>query len=133
LHLINDVERIGDYAENLRDLAERKIEEKLSFSQMAINEIRQIQGEVEQMAEEAISALEINDIVEAKKVIERKARVNLLRDKLNQNHVKRLKNEACKVLSGIVFLEMVSNFEKDRGPFDQHRAGSDFSAPVGAY
>jgi len=112
LHLINDVERIGDHAENLRDLAERKIEEKLPFSEMAINEIRQIQGEVDQMAEEAISALKTNEVKEAQKVIKREAQVNLLRDELNQNHVKRLENGTCQVLSGIVFLEMVSNFEK---------------------
>lgn len=112
LHLINDVERIGDHAENLRDLAERKIEEKLPFSQMAISEIRQIQGEIDRMAEEAISALKTNEVGEAQKVIEREARVNLLRDELNRNHVKRLENGTCKVLSGIVFLEMVSNFEK---------------------
>lgn len=112
LHIINDVERIGDHAENLRDLAERKIDEKLPFSKMAISEIRQVQGEIDQMVEEAISALKTNEVKEAQKVIERETRVNLLRDKLNQNHVKRLEDGTCKVLSGIVFLEMVSNFEK---------------------
>lgn len=112
LHIINDVERIGDHAENLRDLAERKIDEKLPFSKMAISEIRQIQGEIDQMVEEAISALKTNEVKEAQKVIERETQVNLLRDKLNQNHVKRLEDGTCKVLSGIVFLEMVSNFEK---------------------
>ncbi|MFQ5868186.1 MAG: Na/Pi cotransporter family protein [bacterium] len=112
LHVINDVERMGDHAENLMDLAERKIEEKLPFSNMAISEIYQIQGEIDQMVEEAISALKTNEVREAEKVIEREARVNLLRDELNENHVKRLENGTCKVLSGIVFLEMVSNFEK---------------------
>jgi len=112
LHIINDVERIGDHAENLRDLAERKIDEKLPFSKMAISEIRQIQGEIDQMVEEAISALKTNEVKEAQKVIERESQVNLLRDKLNQNHVKRLEDGTCKVLSGIVFLEMVSNLEK---------------------
>jgi len=112
LHIINDVERIGDHAENLRDLAERKIDEKLPFSKMAISEIRQIQGEIDEMVEEAISALKTNEVKEAQKVIKRESRVNLLRDKLNQNHVKRLEDGTCKVLSGIVFLEMVSNLEK---------------------
>jgi phosphate:Na+ symporter len=112
LHIINDVERIGDHAENLRDLAERKIEEKLPFSQMAISEIHQIQGEIDQMVEEAISALKTNEVKEAQKVIEREGRVNFLRDELNRNHVQRLEEGTCKVLSGVVFLEMVSNFEK---------------------
>ena len=112
LHIINDVERMGDHAENLQDLAERKLDEKLPFSKMAISEIRQIQEEIDQMVEEAISALKTNEVKEAQKVIERESRVNLLRDELNQNHVKRLEDGTCKVLSGIVFLEMVSNFEK---------------------
>jgi len=112
LHIINDVERIGDHAENLRDLAERKIDEKLPFSKMANSEIRQLQGEIDEMVKEAISALKTNEVKEAQKVIERESRVNLLRNKLNQNHVKRLEDGTCKVLSGIVFLEMVSNLEK---------------------
>jgi len=112
LHMINDVERIGDHAENLKDLAERKIEEKLPFSNMAISEIHQMQAEIDQMVEEAISALKTNEVKEAQKVIEREAQINLLRDELNRNHVKRLENGTCQVLSGIVFLEMVSNFEK---------------------
>ncbi|MFB0526845.1 MAG: Na/Pi cotransporter family protein [bacterium] len=112
LHIINDIERMGDHAENLRDLAGRKIDEKLPFSNMAISEIRQIQGEIDQMVEEAISALKTNEVKEAQKVIERESQVNLLRDELNQNHVKRLEEGTCKVLSGIVFLEMISNFEK---------------------
>ncbi len=112
LHVINDVERMGDHAENLRDLAERKIDEKLPFSKMAISELRRIQGEIGQMVEEAICALKTNEVKEAQKVIERESRINLLRDELNQNHVKRLEDGTCKVLSGIVFLEMVSNFEK---------------------
>jgi len=112
LHVINDIERIGDHAENLRDLAERKIEEKLPFSQIAISEIQQIYREIDQMVEEAVSALKTNEVKEAQRVIEREARINHLRDELNQNHVKRLENGTCQVLSGIVFLEMVSNFEK---------------------
>jgi len=112
LHIINDIERIGDHGENLRDLAERKIEEKLPFSDMAIGEIRQMQGQIGQMVEEAISALKTNEVKEAQKIIEREMQINLLRDELNRNHVKRLENGTCKVLSGIVFLEMVSNFEK---------------------
>jgi len=112
LHIINDVERMGDHGENLRDLAERKIDEKLPFSQMAISEIGLIHREIGQMVEEAISALKTNDVKEAQRVIERESRVNQLRDELNQNHVKRLENGTCKVLSGVVFLEMVSNFEK---------------------
>jgi len=112
LHIINDVERIGDHAENLRDLTERKIEENLPFSEMAIGEIGQMQKEIDRMAEEAISALKTNDVREAQKVIERELQVNSLRDELNRNHVKRLENGTCKVLSGIVFLEMISNFEK---------------------
>ncbi len=112
LHIINDVERIGDHAENLVELAERKLEEKLPFSTEAVKELHTIQDELDKMAEAALIALEKNDLKKAEEVLEQEEIVNRLRDRLKENHIKRLEQGDCQVLSGIVFLETISNFEK---------------------
>ncbi len=112
IHVINDVERIGDHAENLRSLAERKIENKMPFSQMAIEELNHMYEKINWMIHSSMNALETNKIEEAKRVLEQESYINTLRDRLKDNHVKRLEQRQCHVLSGVVFLDMVSNFEK---------------------
>jgi len=112
IHAINDVERIGDHAENLRDLVQQKIDSRLSFSDTAIEELRKIHTEINQMINCTINALQTNNINEAKLVLEQECQINTLRDRLKDNHVRRLEQGQCQVLSGVVFLDMVSNFEK---------------------
>jgi len=112
IHAINDVERIGDHAENLRDLAEQKIDSKLTFSSMATEELRKMYDDINRMISCAINALEIKNINEAKLVLEQECEINTLRDRLKENHVKRLEEGQCNVLSGVIFLDTISNLEK---------------------
>lgn len=112
IHIINDVERIGDHAENLKELAQQKIDNKTPFSHMAIEELKKMYAQINQMINSSLSALISNNINEAKVVLEQEVSINTLRDSFKKNHVKRLEQGQCKVLSGIVFLDMISNFEK---------------------
>jgi len=66
LHTINDLERVGDHAVNIAEIAERKIEQKLSFSDSANHEADQLRQEAEQMCDYIIKALEDNNIEAAK-------------------------------------------------------------------
>jgi len=112
IHVINDVERIGDHAENLRELAQQKIDNKMLFSNMATEELRKMYEEINRMVSSSISALNSNSINEAKLVLGQEISINTLRDRFKESHVRRLEQGQCKVLSGVVFLDMISNFEK---------------------
>lgn len=112
LHSVNDIERIGDHSENLVELAERKITEKLSFSEDAITELHQMHEQIDRMLQDAIKALETNDSENARPILHREEHINKLTMELRQNHIQRLNEGVCKVLSGIVFLDLISNFEK---------------------
>ncbi len=112
IHAINDVERIGDHAENLRDLAEQKIENKLLFSPLATEEIQRMYDEISRMIDCSVKALQNNDADEAKVVMEEECQINTMRDRLKNNHTKRLEEGKCNVLSGVVFLDVISNLEK---------------------
>ncbi|MFH2144894.1 MAG: Na/Pi cotransporter family protein [Candidatus Omnitrophota bacterium] len=112
LHSINDIERIGDHSENLLELAERSIMSNLPFTKEAIQELQEMFSLVDRMTEGIIKALDTNDVNEAKVVLELENQVNRLTQQLRENHIDRLSGGKCKVLSGIVFLDMVSNYEK---------------------
>lgn len=112
LHTVNDLERIGDHSENLVELSERKIDERLPFSDSAIRELHQVSEEINGMISDAIKALTTNSPDDAKLVIDREDVINNLTLKLRNNHIQRLNEGKCNVLSGIIFLDMISNFEK---------------------
>lgn len=81
IHAINDIERIGDHAENLRDLVEQKIENHLGFSSMATEELNKMYNDINAMINDSINAMKSNNIDEAKLVLEQEQRINALRDK----------------------------------------------------
>ncbi len=112
LHSVNDIERVGDISENLVELGERAIEKKLPFSDKAIKELGEMYSEVTAMLEDTINALELNDVAIARKVWGREKRINELTETFGNNHTSRLRNRACNIVSGIVFLDLLSNFEK---------------------
>ncbi|MFH0826868.1 MAG: Na/Pi cotransporter family protein [Candidatus Omnitrophota bacterium] len=112
IHAINDVERIGDHAENLRDLAQQKIDDRMPFSSSAIEELQKMFDDTDKMITCSVKALELNSVNEAKLVLEQECQINTLRDRFKDNHVKRLEEGKCHVLSGVVFLDTISNLEK---------------------
>lgn len=112
LHTVNDIERIGDHAENLVELAERKIDEKLVFSDHAIKELKQMHQKVNKMLDTTVTALKSESIEEAKKILKIEREINKMTLEFRDSHIRRLNRGKCKVLSGIVFLDIIMNFEK---------------------
>jgi len=112
LHSVNDLERIGDHAENLVELAERKIEEKLSFSEEAISHLRRMLNETNQMLTQVVLAMEKDSEEEARLALKHDEILDELQMQLRESHIQRLQQGECQVLSGIVFLDCVNNLEK---------------------
>ncbi|MFC1708985.1 Na/Pi cotransporter family protein [Candidatus Omnitrophota bacterium] len=112
LHTVNDIERIGDHAENLVELAERRLNDNMSLSPHAMEELKTMFSQIIEMFDNSIRALETNNKEQAKLVMQTEKQINQMTLALRQNHIKRLNDGECEVLSGIVFLDTVSNFEK---------------------
>jgi phosphate:Na+ symporter len=112
LHSVNDIERIGDHAENLQELAQRALEEKLPFSQYAIGELHLVYNEVNAMVDDVRSALQDGGREFAKAALARERTLNRLQIELRQHHIQRLNEGTCFILSGIIFLDFINNLEK---------------------
>jgi phosphate:Na+ symporter len=112
LHTINDLERIGDHAVNIVEIAERKIEQKLSFSESAVVEAGQLKAEAEQMCDYIIKGLEDNDIEAAKSALVNEDNLNRMQIDFRRSHVQRMSEGICSPEAGLIFIDLVDNVEK---------------------
>jgi len=112
LHTINDLERIGDHAVNIVEIAERKIEQKLSFSEVAHDEVAQLKKEAEQMCDYIIAALETHDMEAAKSALVNENNLNRMQLEFRRSHVQRMTEGLCSPEAGLIFCDLVDNVEK---------------------
>jgi phosphate:Na+ symporter len=112
LHTVNDLERIGDHAVNIAEIAERKIEQKISFSDFALVEAEQLKSEVNEMSDYIIAALENNDIAAAKSALVNEEHLNRMQIDFRRSHVQRMTEGACSPEAGLIFIDLVDNMEK---------------------
>jgi len=112
LHLINDIERIGDHAENIAHLAERKIDEGLTFSKAAVDEINEMHDIVRGMINDALRALPLLDKSVAQAIARKEVELNKSFISFRENHIKRMGHKQCSALSGVIFVDLIANFEK---------------------
>jgi phosphate:Na+ symporter len=112
VHSVNDVERIGDHAENIIELSTRKQDQGLEISEQASAELRQIADHTLAMFAEIIDTLKEQDDRTAAHVLEGEKQLNAMQIRLKENHVLRLQNRECHILSGLLFVSFVDNLEK---------------------
>ena len=112
VHSVNDVERIGDHAENIIELAVRKQDQKLELSDKALKELSNIGDHTLSMFDEVLQTLRQQDDDAARRVLGREELLNTMQVQLKENHVLRLQNQECQILSGLLFVSFVDNLEK---------------------
>ncbi|MBE5747343.1 MAG: Na/Pi cotransporter family protein [Clostridiales bacterium] len=111
-HVLNDLERIGDHAENFGEIASEMQEKGLAFSSVAVEELKTMQEKVLRMF--AI-ATEVFDGRNAEKLTELTAlenEVDALKRELTANHYKRLADGECKIEHSPYFSSTVAGLER---------------------
>jgi phosphate:Na+ symporter len=112
LHAVNDLERIGDHAVNIVEIAQRKIEQKLSFTSLALAEAEQLRKEASQMFGYIITALENNDTAAARLALVNEDSLNKMQVVFRRSHVQRMTDGTCSAEAGLIFIDLVDNVEK---------------------
>lgn len=111
-HIINDIERIGDHAENIADLAVQRINKDLEYSSDAIDELKEMYEYTRNSLQIAIESYENRDVAKASLIGEVEERINTLEKDYRDKHIKRLNDEKCSAYAGAIFLDLISNFER---------------------
>lgn len=111
-HTTNDIERIGDHAENLAELAQFSIDNNLFFSDLAIDELKDMRSRVDAILSDVIISFENEDIDLAKTIFTQEEEIDRLEESLRERHIDRLNKQLCHPSAGVIFLDMVSNLER---------------------
>ena len=112
LNTISDIERIGDHAENIAELAEEMTNEGISFSEIAMGELHEMSAAMMGAYDNAIKAMEQDDVSHAVKTAFLEQQVNKMEKDLRQGHINRLSNAECSVSAGVRFLDLLGNLER---------------------
>ncbi|MBD5487667.1 MAG: Na/Pi cotransporter family protein [Lachnospiraceae bacterium] len=111
-HVVNDIERIGDHAENIAEAAERRIKTGVGFSKEAQKELGEMMNMVNTILRFSIEMFvkstedHMEDILHLEEAIDEKER------ELQQKHIERLSNNECTPEAGALFSDIVSGLER---------------------
>ena len=111
-HVINDIERIGDHAENIIELVEEKVEKGVKISKKAKVELAQIYDYTITALDTAIESYRTNDIEKALSVSQLELEINSLHKRYRDTHIRRLNAGKCSPIASIMFLDLLSNLER---------------------
>ncbi len=112
LHMVNELERMGDHCESLLRYTRRKYDGGLEFTEQAMKEIDEIAAKVREFLVLLRDNLMADrpDVLPRARVLE--DRIDELRRDLKKGHIQRLNQGLCDVPSGLIFIDMLTSFEK---------------------
>lgn len=111
-HAVHDIERMGDHCEALLKLVSRRYDKKLEFSDLANKEIQEIGDRTREFLEllrKSMAGPDVNLMVHARHI---EQTINEMRWRMRKGHVKRLNEGSCVLNAGLVFIDMLTSFEK---------------------
>ncbi|MEG0856916.1 MAG: Na/Pi cotransporter family protein [Terrisporobacter sp.] len=109
---VNDIERIGDHAENIAELAQDGIESNIEFSDNARTELNDMYNKVISTYTYALESMKTSDVDLACKVIRMEEQVDAMEKSCRLSHMRRLNNNSCSIDNGIIYLEIITNLER---------------------
>lgn len=112
LHSINDIEKVGDHAENLADLTDRVLDAKVVFSDEGADQLRRMYGLIEEMFSMTAESISNIDQKAAQEVLVIENKVNRLDRIAREGNLRRMNTGVTNPTTGILFLDYIANLEK---------------------
>ena len=111
-HTINDIERIGDHAENIVELAINKINNNIQLSDEALKEVEEISKATLESVDIAIRCFKKRESNDEIIVNEIEDRIDILEKSFRNNNIMRLNSRQCYANAGVMFFDLLSNLER---------------------
>lgn len=111
-HVVNDIERIGDHAENIADAAVRMKQENIMFSKKATKEIHDMFEKDMHILVCALEMFENEDRSHMQEIHAIEEEVDQMEIDLQNSHIRRMAKGKCSPESGLIFTDLVSGLER---------------------
>lgn len=111
-HVVNDIERIGDHAENLADSTKTCIEENIEMSEKAKAQLAEMLEMVVRIFEYSLDMFSNKNQAHMQEILDLEEQIDDREKKLQRAHVKRLTKNKCTPEAGMVFTDTVSGLER---------------------
>ena len=111
-HVVNDIERIGDHAENVADAAIQRKEEGVSISKEAQKELGDMLEMVNKIIRYAVEMFAKSDESHMQEIVTLEDQVDEKERELQKKHVERLTKGECSPEAGMIFSDIVSGLER---------------------
>ena len=111
-HVVNDIERIGDHAENVADSAVQMTNDNVTFSKQGEVDLSEMLDMVLKILDESIEMFAKNDLQHLQEIIDIENSIDQEERDLQQKHVERLTRNECTPEAGMIFSDLVSGLER---------------------
>lgn len=112
LKVIGDLERISDHSVNILESAEELKEKKMQFTEEAKKELEVLCGAVSEIMTLSCTAFVQNDLDLSRNIEPLEQVIDDLKEEMRNAHVLRLKDGACSIETGFVWLDLLTNLER---------------------
>lgn len=112
LQVVGDLERVGDHAENLVELADFCNENHIGISKEAVDGLKEMVAHVQKAYTDSLLALKTNNKEVARAVIDLDDIIDNMERELRKGHISRLNEGKCSGSAGAVYLDVLSNLER---------------------
>ena len=111
-HVINDIDRIADYAQNIRRYSEDVKQNNIHISETAAIEINEMYDKLKAHFVAVIYVFESRRKNRMEEIEKREDEVDDYKRKLVKNHIERMNNGECNANSSSIFINLVGNLER---------------------
>lgn len=112
MNVINDIERVGDHADNIGELAIYNVENEVGFSEKAKSELKEMFDLAHDMYKTSLLSFKTANYEIGLEVLKKENLLNKMEKEHRSNHIDRLNENICLPQSGIIFLDCISNLER---------------------
>lgn len=111
-HVVNDIERIGDHAENFADSAKSRLEHQVSFSDKAKRQLQELNAKSVKILEYSLEMFKNRNYKHMEEILQLEDEIDAMEKKLQNSHVKRLTKNKCTPEAGMMFSDTISGLER---------------------
>lgn len=112
METVRDIERIGDHFENILELVDYQLANKVKITDDAMEDLTEMFTLTIKTVQKSLEALDLSSLELGREVAEQEDLIDKMERKFRKKHIMRLNEGNCSAQAGMVFVDIVSNLER---------------------